>query len=509
MGRGVLCVALCIIAITSSPALAQLGMGGTQSDIWQTGTQPTPNLYVARQTPNVQPAAPAQPVSNQPAQSGWPSWYPQAPGTPWAGGTLVTSVTLGAFYNDNVFATNTTRLGDWAFFERPDFTWVKQGPNYTVSTDGYLEAREYAKYSSEDQINGSLGANFTLMPDNDTQIVGGARYIHGHLDRGASETIVPGSSQLLSTTFAKPVAYEEGLESLAVNKRYGNWWSSIGAAGLEIQYQNPTIGAIFGPTALTGTAVDLGYADGAIGTVHGRLGYVVAPLTSVFGEVAGNTRDWEVGYFDSSGYRVDVGMLFEQGPGARLKGEFWGGYIGQNYNGVTMQSISTWTYGLDLAAILSENLTAVLQGSREAKESALGLAYIGAGGTPPLGASAATCGADGTGAAAGVTAVCVSAIETLIGGRLDYHIAPKWVVGAGATYLEDQYEGPWALGRVDHTLSPLASVKYFWSPNVTLGFDYRYVSFTPEGGAATGPYVGVTALSYDANVYMVSMNARW
>ncbi len=28
------------------------------------------------------------------------------------------------------------------------------------------------------------------MPDNDTQIVGAARYIHEHLDRGASESVV-------------------------------------------------------------------------------------------------------------------------------------------------------------------------------------------------------------------------------------------------------------------------------------------------------------------------------
>ena len=509
MRRGVAGVALCVAAVAGSPAFAQVGLGGPTSDIWQTGTSPIPQLYVARQTPNGQPAAPAGPVSNQPAQA-YPSWYPQPVGTPVAGGTLVTGVTLGSFYDDNVFAANTGRMGDWAFFERPEFSWIKEGQNYTLATDGFIEGQEYAKFSSEDQINGALGAGFTVMPDNNTQIVGSARYLHGHLDRGASETVftnAAGMSQLLSTTFAHPVAYDEGLESLALNKRYGNWWSSIGAAGLEINYQNPTIGAIGGPTALTGTPVDLSYADGAIGSAHGRIGYVVKPLTSVFVEAAGNTRDWQVSYFDSDGYRLDAGMLFEQGPGARLKGEFWGGYMGQTYDGVTMQAISSWTYGLSMSAILTDNVTAVVVGSREAKEAALGLATLP---SCALGASTTTCSADGTMVPA-VGAVCVSTIESLIGGRLDYHVAPKWVLGAGATYLEDEYQGPWALGRVDDTFSPLASVKYLLNANVTLGFDYRYLDFRSRGGAAPAgsPFVAVSALPYDANVYLLSMNARW
>lgn len=484
------------MAAIGAPALAQVGPSNTNSyngGIWQTGTAPISGLNAPRQSPIAQPTAPAQPVSNQGAAAGWPSWYPQTPGMPVAGGTLFAGVTVGTFYDDNVFATNTNRMNDWAAFERPEFNWIKQGQNYTLTTDGYIEGREYAKFTSENQINGSLGAGFTVMPDNDTQVVGSARYIHSHLDRGASETVVstPTGSQLLSTLFANPVAYDEGLESIALNKRYGSWWTSVGAAGLEIQYQNPTIGS-------TGTPVSLSYADGMIGSVNARIGHVVMPLTSVFIEAAANTRDWQVSYFDSNGYRVVVGMLFEPGPGARLKGEFWGGYMGQQYNGITMQAVSSWTYGMSMAAIVTDNVTAVLEGRREAKEAGLGLAVLPSG---ALGANSATCTAD--------TAVCVSAIETVIGGRLDYHIAPQWVIGAGATYVKDEYEGPLAFGRVDNTFSPLASVKYFATPNITLGFDYRNVQFSSQGGTAPVPFTSINALPYYRNIYMLSLNAHW
>jgi hypothetical protein len=492
-----------VLAALGAPALAQVGPSNTSAsnaDIWQTGTAPISGIYAPRQSPSTQPTTAAQPVSSQGAATGWPSWYPQPAGTPLAGGRFYSGITIGTFYDDNIFATNTSRMSDWAFFERPEFNWIKQGRNYTVTTDGYIEGREYARFASENQINGSVGAGFTAMPDNNTQVVGSARYIHSHLDRGASETVVPTAtgSQLLSTQFANPVAYDEGLGSIALNKRYGSWWSSVGAAGLEIQYQNPTIGSILGASPLTGTSVDLGYADGAIGSVNARVGRVVMPLTSVFVEAAANTRDWQVSYFNSNGYRVVVGMLFEPGPGARLKGEFWGGYMGQQYNGITMQAVSSWTYGISMAAIVTDKVTAVLEGRREAKEAALGLAVLPSG---ALGASSATCTAD--------TAVCVSAIESVIGGRLDYHIAPRWVIGAGATYVRDEYEGQLAFGRVDSTFSPLASVKYFATPNVTLGFDYRNVQFSSQGGTATVPLTSINALSYYRNVYMLSLNAHW
>jgi hypothetical protein len=483
------------VAFGTAPAFGQVGPTSS-GDIWQAGTAPVSNLNVGRSLPNATPAAPAQPVSNQTSQQA-----PGVTGVPVGGGTLYPSVTAGAFFDDNVFATNSNRMSDWAFFERPELSWVRQGPNYTFAADGFVEGREYVRFSSEDQINGGIGAGFTVMPDNDTQILGSARYIHSHLDRGASETVVttPAGSQLLSSTFAHPVSYDEGLESIALNKRYGNWWTSLGAAGLEIEYQNPTIGSMFGPALVAaGTPVDLSYADGAITSENGRLGRVIAPLTSVFVEAAANQRNWNIGYFDSDGYRVDGGVLFEQGTDARVKGEFWLGYMNQIYSGATMQNISTWTYKVALSAVLTPDVTAVVEGQREAKEAALGLAALADG---TLGTSATTCTLD--------VAVCVSTIESVMGGRLDYRIMPNVVVGGGAVYLQDQYEGPLAFGRVDNTISPLASVRYFVNPNVTLAFNYRYVDFISSGGSAPPAFMNVAALPYDKNVYMVSLNAKW
>lgn len=500
MRIGIGLVALAVAAVAGGQASAQTAPSGpapNNNNIWQNGTAPVP-LY-GRQSPNVQPTTWAQPAGNASAP---PAWYGQGSGIPLAGGRFYADGTAGVFFDDNVFATNINRQSDFAFFQRPEAGWVKQGQNYTVSVDGFVEGREYVKFSSEDQINGGVGSNFTVMPDNDTQVVGGVRYLHEHLDRGASETVVtaPGvPSTLLSTLFTNPVAYDEGIESIALNKRYGNWWSSIGGAGLEINYQNPTIAATgpLGPSPFGGDVVNLNYADGAIGTGNARVGYVVMPLTSVFGEAAFNTRDWGVSYFNSNGFRVDAGMLFEQGPGARVRGEFWAGYMNQQYNGVTMQRISTWTGGLNMTGVITNDLSAVVEGRREAKEAALGLALL----TPTqLGASAATC-------AAGV-AVCVSNIESEAGARLDYRILPRVVISGGVTYLEDDYQGLVAFGRVDRTLGPIAALKYFATPDITVGFDFRNVTFASSGGNAPAGFTNVAALPFFRDIFMLWVNAK-
>jgi hypothetical protein len=46
-----------------------------------------------------------------------------------------------------------------------------------------------------------------------------------------------------------------------------------------------------------------------------------------------------------------------------------------------------------------------------------------------------------------------------LGGRVDWRILPNVVIGGGITYLQDEYQGALAFGRIDRTLSPLASLK--------------------------------------------------
>ena len=152
------------------------------------------------------------------------------------------------------------------------------------------------------------------------------------------------------------------------------------------------------------------------------------------------------------------------GQGARVRGEAFAGYMRQDYEGITFDTVSTFTYGGSLAFLLAPRWTGVVEGKRDALESALN------GG--------------------------VSVIESLVAARLDYQVMPNFIVGAGASYLVDEFL---SAGRTDRSISPLVSVKYLATPNITLGFDYRNVSFDSSG-------LGVS--TYYRNVYLFSLNAR-
>lgn len=388
-------------------------------------------------------------VSQQSRQSAdpWTLFPPVTPGVTAGQFTLYPGLTAGAFYDDNVFAAHSNRQGSWGGLVRPELGLRTSGQNYAVEASGFIEKRWYSRFSSEDQVNGAAGLITTVMPDPNTQLVGKLRYVRAHEDRGAGDSLLTG--------FDKPVGYNTFEASGAINKRFDRWWTSLGVAGSWIHYDTPTVGGI---------PVDQSYRDGTIGVATGRVGYVVAPLTSVFVEVAGNRRSFQVDAFDSRGYRIVGGVLLEQGPGARVKGEAYAGYMRQNYMGATFNTISTFTYGGALAWLIAPRWTAVVEGKRNALESALN------GG--------------------------VSLIESFAGARLDYQVTPNLIVGAGASYLIDEFQGA---SRTDRSPSPLVSVKYLVNPFLTVGFDYRNVSFDSSG-------VGV--LTYYRNVYLFSINAR-
>jgi len=410
--------------------------------------------------PNPQPIevwqpSSGQPSRTQPATQGNPD--PYSPIRPPLGidvGNGITwypGITVGAFYDDNVFATNSNKVADWAAVVRPELGVRSVGPNHLVQAQAFVEAREYRQQTTENQVNGAAAVASTYQPDPTTQLQSRLRYVHAHEDRGASESLV-------TVRTLKPIAYDLFEAGGAINKRLTDrWWTSVGAAGTWIDYQDGT--------TVAGVPVPQNYRDGTISVASWRVGTVVAPFTSVFLEVSGNRRDFKVDMFDSTGYRFVGGWLLEPGQGTRVRGEVFAGYMRQTYAGVGFQTVSTWTYGAGLGFIITPELTAVVEGRRLAAESAL---------------------------------LPGSVVETLFAARLDYRVLTNLVVGGGFSYLEDQFYGA---DRTDKSWSPLASVKWLVNPNVTVGFDYRNVSFDSQGGVLAG-------LPYDRNVYLISLNAK-
>jgi len=435
------------LSVGASPAFAQSAVAPIAAATPQQTNAIYSTLYSRPSSPTL-PTPSDQTVRPTPDQIGYPSayaiWYP--------------AITGAAFYDDNVFARHTNRQGDWAGVVRPELSWRSVNmPNVDVVGTAYVERRVYNTFSTEDQTNGGAAMGATIRPGPDTQVVGRISYVRAHEDRGTSD--------LQGLNFLRPLQYDQGEAAGAINQRFGSFWTSLGGATAVVRFQNGII---------NGFVVPQDYRDGTIVTAPARFGYVVAPLTSVFVEVAANERSFHVDEFSSRGWRVVGGMMFEPGQGARIKGEFYGGYMAQAYNnGFGFQDISTWTYGMSLAYLVMPNLTATLEGRRDAREASLSGGIL-----------------------VGIPGDGVSVIETIAAGRLDWAALPNLVIGGGIAFLEDEYVGA---SRTDRAWSPLFSIKYFPTPRLTLGFDYRYLNFDSSG-------LGI--LGYYKNVYLLSANLK-
>ncbi len=445
--RRSLTAALCWAALTSTSFAQQWPGERPAPPSALDGLQPT----TTAESPNAPPVAPQR--ASQRVADPW-QLVPTTPGIQLSPSTtLYPGVTLGTFYDDNVFASPNNRRGSWGYVERPELGLRSSGQNYIFEAAGFVEGRQYQRFSSDNQINASVGMGGTFQPDATTQLVGRVRYIHAHEDRGVGESNL--------AIFDRPVAYDNFEASGAFNKRFGRLWTSLGLADSIQRYQDPTI---------IGLPIDQSYRNGdiAVGTV--RVGYAVAPLTSLFVEWAGNRRNFRVDNFDSRGYRAVGGVLLEPGVGARVRGEVYAGYMYQDYSGATFQTVSTFTYGGSLAFLLAPRWTGVVEGRRVALESALNPTGVLNGG--------------------------VSLVESIASARLDYALLPNLFVGAGVSYIVDEFKGA---NRTDRSLSPLVSVKYLVDPRITLGFDYRNLAFDSSGFAVPG---------YRRNVYLFTLNAR-
>lgn len=361
---------------------------------------------------------------------------------------FVPSITQSILFDDNLYATSKNKVSDFAYIIRPELNYAKSGSNYGLQANVYAEHRKYFKHSREDQTNAgaALGGTFQFNEDSQVQLRGS--YARGHEERGAGEGAF--------LRVDRPTAFNQFDGGVALNNRFGKMWTSFGLAGLLVKYEDAKI---------QGQSFDQSYRDGAITVANGRVGYVVAPLTSAFVEVAVNRRDFKESDFNSDGYRLVGGLLFEPGPGARMKGEVWAGWMEQDFKNSRLETVSGLTYGGSLAFLVTDNVTFTAEGRREAKESGL------AGG--------------------------VSLVESYAGARVDVQIARNLYLGGGVTYLHDAYKG---VGRKDHYWGPMASAKYVLNRYLTLGVEYRGVSFGTDD-----PF----ALKFKRNVALASATARF
>lgn len=345
-----------------------------------------------------------------------------AQGVHWGSFLLLPSLTSTLGYDDNIFASSTFKRDDVVYKVRPELVlksdWARHAMELVVAGEGV----GYADFSGQNHWNFVSGGRGTVDVSGDLTIAGFLNYTHGHEERGTGESFVP---------FDRPVAFDRIDGGASVNKRFNRLWTSLGVAGRWDNFDDAHIGPrIF----------DQDYRDGTRGTVTGRVGYELSPLTSVFSELAYNDRSYRLSAFDSQGYRAVGGLMFE--PTRLMKGEIYGGYLAQDYQSPLLHDIGTWTVGGKLAWFPTPLMTVSFTGNREAEAS------IYAGGA--------------------------SRLVTEYGARVDYEVLRNLILSAKAGYETDDFLGT---PRTDTYWKFGGGVGWLVNRMLSVTVDYNHIEF--------------------------------
>jgi hypothetical protein len=320
------CVATALLVSASSPALNQV-----VSPISPSATPPWSSLDVFDPVPFSQlwgrdPADAADPEDN-------PVKTRQQPGYESVGiraGTWMfnPSVTGGALYNSNVFATGSDKQGDLAAVIQPSLGISSLWERHALDVQGSVRSIDYRKFSSLNQTDANLRVRGRVDLWHDAAILTNFRVASLH----------EGVGSLTSPTGAvEPTPYNYATGDVT-------YWQQIdrfaGSFGVRHDIYN------YGSTrAQDGSIINQDSRDGHVDVAHGRLDYAISANLGLFSSLEVNRRDFRgtpTQSLSSDGYRSLTGLNIQLGH--LVSGEISAGYSSQRFVDPTIGTIAGPTY---------------------------------------------------------------------------------------------------------------------------------------------------------------------
>ena len=237
----------------------------------------------------------------------WPEY--QSPGIrsgPWM---FDPAVTVGGFYDSNVFSSNNNPQGDLASrlgaSLQAHTLWERHGINLSLSTLSTL----YLQHPGLNQTDASLKGQAHFDIDHATQLLTAfeASYLH--------EAV---GSLTSPVNAVQPTPYSLLSGDVTLRHEFGRFTGSVGARIASYDYGSTV--------AQNGTTINEDSRDGQVYTAHGRLDYAVSEKMALFTALEGNMhrlRGTPDQSFNSDGYRSLAGLDVELTH--LIKAEFAGG----------------------------------------------------------------------------------------------------------------------------------------------------------------------------------------
>jgi hypothetical protein len=242
----------------------------------------------------------------------------QAEGVLVGGFTVYPKISLDVAYDDNIFALQTGRVGDFIFSQVPEIDIQSHWSRNALNAYVRAQQDEYVNNPSEDATQYGAGVN-GKFEFGQSDLTGGVDYAHDVLPRSASNNVGFSVHRI-------PYDYTAFQAQLA---------TTFTRVRLAVRVDDQTYDYQNGQTA-TGATVFEQDQNRNVLTVTGKAEVALSPDAAVYLTAAGNQRVYELNpptvafTRNSSGYEVDAGANFDLTH--LVRGEVQLGYLDQRYD---------------------------------------------------------------------------------------------------------------------------------------------------------------------------------
>ena len=287
---------------------------------------------------------------------------------------LDAGVEISAGYSDNIFATRNREEDDLLLQLRPFARLDLGSPQNGVTLRGEGEVGRYADFGSEDYDDWLIGADGRARLNSSLSLIAGGEWRWDHEDRTSPDAVAG----------LEPTDYQRGFGYAGLIASGGNFRGRLGATVTRYDFDDvAATGGIINNDDRDRTQVELG----------ARAGVRLRSGTELFVQGSYDRRDYD-DPLDDAGFRRDsrggsIVAGFRRDFGSGFSGEFFGGWLHQDYADPRLRDIDTFDVGAVLDWRGPRGLGGALRLDRSIEETTLAgsAAYIVTSGSLSLRAS--------------------------------------------------------------------------------------------------------------------------
>lgn len=347
-------------------------------------------------------------------------------GIPYGSFLLFPEISLTHGYDSNIYAERKNEISDWITTVSPLLVAKSKWEQHILNFGAGADIDIYKNHSSENVTDYwlSAGGQYDFSPQ--SNVFGNLIHSHKHEDRGSADA-GPGLN---------PNEYDSTEASVGFARKSEPYTVRASLNSEKLDFSTPS-GAVSPYTNDD--------RDRTQGSIVARLGYAVSPALEPFIQAETDIRRYNKTLDDngfqrsSDGYRIALGAVYK--PSSRLQGEAYIGQMQQQFDDSRFVDVNQLYFGADLSWKPLVGTTATAFMERTLAETTIS------------GAS--------------------SSVDTTIGAKVEKALSQNMLVNGRMSYTWNDFKG---IGRNDEILDAGAGLKYYISPTVYLGADYRFVN---------------------------------